>query len=126
MSSETRWKVVRFGDGTYGVFKRNKDGVIVYSEHLFRFNVVQERFVAHEDAVRRADELNGKPGIPQVTDDYEFEKRTGHVRMTPEMRNALYDILVKGKRWKPTSQAHGVTESGILRAMRRVAELNHA
>lgn len=41
-------------------------------------------------------------------------------RLSGSMRKALEDILLHGKTWREASIDRGVTESGILRAMRRL------
>jgi hypothetical protein len=41
-------------------------------------------------------------------------------RTAPAMRRALRDILVYGLSWRQAAIANEVTESGILRAMRRI------
>jgi hypothetical protein len=45
--------------------------------------------------------------------------------MTWAMRVALAAILVDGWTWRRAAITASVTESGILRAMRRVAARNH-
>ena len=41
-------------------------------------------------------------------------------RTSEPIRRALKDVLVDGKTWRQASLKHGVTESGILRAIRRI------
>ena len=41
-------------------------------------------------------------------------------RTSPSMRKALRSVLVSGSTWREAAHRYGVTESGILRAMRRL------
>lgn len=113
------WKTVRFGDGKYGVFKRH-EGQIIYSAHHKR-----HEFQTLNEAEDWAVKLNGGDPPLRRCSPAEFERVTEHVPVGLPMRGALRSILVDGSTWKGASVTHGVTESGILRAMRRVAASNH-
>lgn len=117
----TTWKIVRFGDGGFGAYRRKADGGIEYARD---FNGTAYSGL-HENAIALADNLNGKPMLPRNLTPERFEEMVGHVNMTREMATALFSIVVNGVTWKEAAQAHQVTESGILRAMRRVAGANH-
>jgi len=41
-------------------------------------------------------------------------------RTSPSMKQALRAVLVRGNTWREASIRYSVTESGILRAMRRL------
>lgn len=116
------WRVARLSDGTYSAYRRAADGTIHYDMEPDR--PVRRRFTDHAEALSWVATLNGKPLPKRMTAD-EFEQATRHVAGTLVMRGALHDILVAGATWKAAATTHGVTESGILRAMRRVAERNH-
>lgn len=73
-----------------------------------------------EGAKRIAETLNR----PACITPAEFQARTAHVPMRDTTRAALRAVLVDGCTWRVASSRHDVTESGILRAMRRIAQLN--
>lgn len=121
--STTRWRVVRFTTGGYGVGRSDdKVGVYYYANPL---GSPPKKFEDHEDAKLWADTLNGRPTLPRRMTEEQYLSATGHVNLTIEMRRALRAILVDGSTWKAAAESSGVTESGVLRAMRRVAERNH-
>lgn len=114
------WRVVRFQRGTFGVFTA-ANGAIVYHKEFGT-----EHFTDKESAQIVADRLNGKPVMPRRLSPADFEDRVGHVPMSNKMRHALHAILVNGWTWRNAAETFCVTESGVLRAMRRVASRNHA
>jgi hypothetical protein len=75
-----------------------------------------------EAAQAEADRRNGR-AAGQCTAE-EFVRRTEHVPMYAKTRDALHAIMVEGVTWREAAERHGVTESGILRAMRRVSTAN--
>lgn len=117
--SSAKWRVVRFGDGSFGVMT-NRSGNVEYHS-VGRTH----KFADQESARLAADQLNGKPVMPRRCSADKFQHMTEHVTLTPNMRGALLHILVHGHTWKGAANNWEVTESGILRAMRRVAKANH-
>ena len=114
------WQPIRFGNGKYGVFARSNEGDIIYSG-LHR----RHEFDTPEEADEWATRLNGLNPPLRRCGAAEFERMTEHVLMGAPMHAALRSILVEGETWKAAAAVHGVTESGILRAMRRVVAKNH-
>jgi hypothetical protein len=116
------WLVVRFTTGGYGVGRRDDAaGIYYYSEAP---GSGPKTFAEAEEARSLADTLNGRPALPRRMTEDRFDEAIGHVNLTIEMKRALRAILVDGSTWRAAAERHGVTESGILRAMRRVAAQN--
>jgi len=74
----------------------------------------------YDEAFTKARQLNGRAAMSAS----EFEQRTAHVPMRPLTKDALRAIMVDGLKWAEAARRFSLTESGILRAMRRVDELN--
>lgn len=123
MSFVKSWRVLKFGTGGFGLWKHDEFKTIVY--HLDPRTKAPMRFDTHEEALAAGDRLNGKPTMPKVKSLDELRGLCDHVSMTEKMRSAIADILLAGKTWRQAAESHSVTESGILRAMRRVASANH-
>lgn len=115
-----KWRTVRFGAGTYGVAKTSH-GEIVYNGAPRR-----HEFTTIEQANEWAAKLNGDSPPMRRCQPGEFEDMTRHVRMYDKTRAALRSIIVDGWTWSRAAEQYDITESGILRAMRRVSNLNHA
>lgn len=77
--------------------------------------------VSRAQAQALADVLNGRPALKRGMSQTEFYDLAFKLPMQAKTRNALHDILVLGRTWKVSAKRYGVTESGILRAMRRLA-----
>ena len=122
MSSD-KWQAVRFSTGDYGVCRKDdKTGIYYCADSPAG---PPKKFDEFEEAKLWADTLNGRPTLPRRMSEEGFSNATAHVNLTIDMRCALRLILVEGQTWRWAASAHGVTESGILKAMRRIAERNH-
>jgi hypothetical protein len=109
---------VRFSDGTFGVMT-SVNGAVEYHQLG-----PSHRIADSETAHALCDQLNGRPALPRRCTMDEFKRMTEHVKLTPQMRGALLNILVVGHTWRQCAEVWAVTESGILRALRRVASAN--
>lgn len=121
--SLAKWKLVRFSDGMFGLHRTTDTGHIEYEMPVGARH--PRKWVRQEDAVAWGARLNGEPALPSKLTDDEFKAQTNHVPMSIQMRGAIHDITVKGMTWKTAADKNNVTESGILRAMRRIVEANH-
>lgn len=75
-----------------------------------------------EVAQRLLQQLDTGRRLPERCTSEEFSSLIRGVAMSPTMRAALRLVLVEGSTWKQASSTCGVSESGILRALRRVAQ----
>lgn len=116
------WKIVRFQAGEFGICSRDKNGEIIYTPEPGANKV--RKFADLDTARVECERLNRRPVVPPRLSEQGYIQATEHVNLTIDMRHALRRILVEGQTWKLAASAHGVTESGILRAMRRVAARN--
>lgn len=117
---EKTWAVARLRSGAYCVYRPEAGGLAYYAERG-----VRSEFDHAAGAEILRDLLNGRPSLPRACDANSFERLTGHITLRPPTRGALRAILVEGRTWKQAAAHHGVSESGILKALRRVATLNH-
>lgn len=62
------------------------------------------------------------PIVPYCTDE-QFFSMTSRLIMRPRMLRAMRSVLVKRKTWRDAAGEHGVTQSGLLKAMRRLRRL---
>lgn len=76
------------------------------------------RYPTLADAKAACRQLNGAPMDGASPES--FEEAIAATPMHQPMVDALRDICVHGKTWKAAAEGNGVTESGILRAMRRL------
>lgn len=104
-----QWKVHRMPCGGYEVWRD-------------RERWPMSKPVDIEGAKRIAETLNRPARITAA----EFEIRTAHVTLRDPTKAALHAVLVDGYSWRAASARHKVTMSGILRAMRRIAQHNPA
>ncbi|MBI5270666.1 MAG: hypothetical protein HY856_13425 [Burkholderiales bacterium] len=110
MSTKT-WRVVRYArTGGFGIRRGDEHGMVGGG-----------LFVAptYDEAFAEAKARNARMMTPAA-----FEEHTAHVPMRPNTKDALRAILVDGSTWAAAAERFGITQSGILRAMRRVKELN--
>ena len=120
--STSKWKVVRFNAGGYGACRQDANGQIQFDTHQGTHN--PKRFDSHPEAIAWVCQLNGEKMPARRMGEDEFIAQSMHVPMMMPTRTALRAILVDGWTWKRAA-ALGITESGILRAMRRMAAANH-
>jgi hypothetical protein len=110
--SRREWAVARYRvTGGFGC--KRGDEHLVEGGNLF---VVP----TYDEAFAKVRQLNGRAALAAD----EFERRTAHVPMRPLTKDALRAIMVDGMKWAEAARRFRITESGILRAMRRVDELN--
>lgn len=121
MSQLTKpWAAIRLQTGRFAVYRPDPSGLTYHHEGGQR-----REFEQHADAEALRDLLNERPRLPRTCDRATFERMTEHVRLRPATRDALRDILVKGRTWRQAAASHEITMSGILRALRRVGAANH-
>lgn len=118
------WRVVRYGiGGDYGVMRTCIDGrKLAHIEYGTDEHGLSLTTPTHQAAQLEADRRNGK--LPSRLTAVEFDQLTTHVPMLPRTRAALRAILVDGRTWQQAAQDAGITQSGILRARRRIKMLN--
>lgn len=110
------WRLVRWPDGTYGA-SRTVDGV----NELYK-REGRTLGISKADATRLVSQLNGR--IPEFSSEAEFNEWTGHVHMSSQLRDAIRMITLHRHTWSYAAKTAGCTESGILKAMRRVVAAN--
>lgn len=117
------WKVLRMValDG-YAVAYEEGGAVTEYwNAHGPVRDARQAHCFRQDDAITKADELNGKRPRLNAT---QFDERTRHVPMEDRTRAALRAIMVDGATWRHAAEVNGITESGIKRALDRVRRAN--
>lgn len=121
-----RWAIVRFGLGegaTYGAMRSVVAGRSVAAIEYHMEDGRRWERARYRDAQGKVDSLNGA-GVPRRCTPAEFSALVRHVPIQVRTRNALFAIMVEGRTWREAALLHCVTESGILRAMRRMSHLN--
>lgn len=76
-----------------------------------------------EQAERLLALLQENRQLPSRCSSEEFDNLIANVRFGTPMQSALRDILVHGRTWKQAASTAGVSQSGILRALRRLNRL---
>lgn len=80
-------------------------------------------YLTRQAARRRAERLNVAE-LPSPTTEAGFERLLSGLYITSPMRQALYDLLVQRTTWKAAALFNQVTESGMLRSLRRITAHN--
>lgn len=120
-----KYRLVQFGDDTWGVMQRSGTRTCMYVSPrpggLSAYSSDATR-MTHAAAKAMADKMNGVIGKQLSFTD--FTRATAHVPMTEAMREALRLLLVDGRSWTQAAARAGVTVSGISRALARVKQAN--
>jgi len=120
--TSTTWKVVRLSDPQRYAVARVGGAAIEYHCEPGQ----QDRWTTRH--LKKARSLvvllNGRQPTRRLVSANEFASMIRHVSMRPRTIDALRDIMVNGKTWARASAYHRITESGILRAMRRLSTQN--
>ena len=77
--------------------------------------------LADRQAARRAAERLNIGSLPSRCTEQELVSMASGLRIRNQMMQALRLLLVDGATWRHASEQAGVSESGILRALRRLA-----
>lgn len=113
------WLPLSMMDGNYGV-ARAANGAI---EYLAGDDGQRWSSAKRQAARRKAEALNlaGSTGLPDRCTEAELQSWVTGLHLSPAMLGALHLLLVQGCTWKAAAERSGVTESGVLRALRRIA-----
>lgn len=77
----------------------------------------------NRQAVRRRCERLNINRLPKAMEPAELDQALAGMSVSPGMRQAMTRLLVHADTWKRAAKAGQVTESGLLRAMRRMMAL---
>lgn len=108
------WLPMKTPDG-YRVARVN-GGAVEYERDADGFYVLY----TNRQAVRRRCERLNINRLPKAMEPAELDQALAGLSVSPGMRQALTRLLIHADTWKQSAKAGAVTESGLLRAMRRM------
>lgn len=108
------WQPMRTPDG-YRVARLNS-GSLEYE----RDDEGSQVLYTSRQAVRRRCERLNISRLPKAMTQAELDQALWGLTVTPGMRQALTRLLVHADTWKRAAAGGGVTESGLLRSLRRM------
>lgn len=117
----TRWQVVTMPGTktTYGLARQSSDGIEWHADGAIKWRT----YSLKEARAKRLELLDERRPVKTYS-AVQFANMAKPTTMRRKTLDALRDIMVHGKTWSATAKRHDITESGILRAMRRMKALN--
>ena len=116
--------IVNVSTGTFTVARfrvREAESVAPSAPDFYVLGGVRFETRDADEALITAGSLNASRPLPFRCGAQQFRWMANTVVMSQAMRQAVRDVVLVGMTWKSAAARNGVSQSGMLRAMRRMA-----